>query len=511
MTALNKFKEEKELAHYMIVGVERTGTKGTRRGSDLSNVPRHLIQTKNLYGSTYQEVICPRYDAPVSIIDVDKIKNGQVNIIKISINDVDKFKEQYGLAHAPKKLDNYGSTNIPDNQPMIIINKIDDIGYQCVDVTGKVINLRNADVLRYANTWGIANAKVYEKLGYSNNTLVISGIGWIIPTISIEQLKNSANNTVKTPNKLSEKSRTNEQRLEIYRKKLQLLGTDSRMFEIDFNTLTLTKCKPGKYDRLTLPPVKVIGWDAFRDVSAEELVIPNSVENIGKDAFSDSDITTLIMQANIQKLGGNSLHFNRLKHLMVGENVQSELSIKGVQSRSLEDVEVDEHNKWFISEDGIAYTKGLTRLINYPSNHSQAVYNMPNTVCGTLDTHTFSRTANLKRIAVSDGIKRIEPEAFWCGDKLEEIILGTGLQEIQPRAIVISSVLKQIRVYSNVELQANKHYVQDNVYYTYDGEQISKVNVIYVSKKPQKIIESEQKAEEIIKELFSYMNWKWEA
>ena len=134
----------------------------------------------------------------LSIVDnkraryVDVVKDKLIELIKQGMKienlklDGDRIKGTQGcLLRYGDIYDNSVFANNDANkdklQPIIITAKLENQGCQCVDIIGRVLNLRNIDVWNYAQTVGVANAKVYKR----GNSISIVGINWTIPVISI--------------------------------------------------------------------------------------------------------------------------------------------------------------------------------------------------------------------------------------------------------------------------------------------------------------------------------------
>lgn len=437
------------MARYVLIGLERSDEYTLRNKADESNVPAHLLikEPYDFCGEIRYVYRKRRYDQrhdTISIADIESISNNRVRVVKLPLNKLMDFEQQYNVkVFCPNNMDKYGSTNVQGNQPMIIISKIGNIGCQCVDVQGNIINLRNSDVLKYANTWGIANAKVYEKMNLKSDSLIISGIGWTIPTISVEQAKDTPNRKV-----------NRDKAADTYVAKASLVG--AKDFEIDTVTSTLVRCNTRKFDKLTIPPVKVIGYDAFDRIEANEIIIPETVKVIGARAFDCVKAITLTFKGSVDKVAKDAFKFSSLKVVNLGMQDSDDIGLKDGEFKNifiqddLEEISVSQDNKNYTSKDGILYSKDMRRLIAYPRSHKNLEYIMPSTV---EETCGFLYVKNIKRLVLSDKLEYLDTNTSIhdCED-LEIIELGKSFKEIRNYAIEYNKNLRKIIKRSNVKI-----------------------------------------------------------
>lgn len=494
-------------ARYMLIGVERSSSKDLRRGTDTSRIPRHLLidnispaDRRQLSGWGSGILDHNEYRDTISIADLKSISCKQAKVLRIPSKSLNDFEQQYNVEPHSKNLDKYGSTNISSPQPMVILKKIGNIGCQCMDVNGQILNVSNADILRYANTFGIANAKVYEKIGLNSDSLVISGIGWNIPTITMEEANQIKNKVNTAP------QRTNEQKLDLYIKKANLLGIDALPYEIDLDTSTIVKCKPGTYKKLILPPVKTIGWDAFKGVNAEEIVIPQTVESIGPRAFDECNVTKLTVLGHINKIGKAAFSpYTIIRTLYLGDNYNGNNLLTRMRVCQIRYIEVSSNNNLYEVKDNVLYTKGLKELLLYPRLYNQEVYTIPNTVSGNLESATFYKVNALKKLELSDNITGLEKNSIVDCPNLISITFGRRLSSIENGAMKNLEGLKRITVQSNIIVDTRKHIIRTEYGDVIDEE--AKVGIIYSGVVPKEVSDSISEADKIIDDYCRKQGW----
>lgn len=168
-----------------------------------------------------------------------------------------------------------------------------------------------------------------------------------------------------------------EKRLHNYIAKAKLLGADQ--FEIDLKTSKLIMCNKKKWDTLVIPPVKCIRHNAFEEVKAKHIIIPDTVEFIEDCAFADATTNELTILGNTKiryKLG-----FKKLSRLNIGKNQEYIDALYDAQTiETLNYINVETDNNYYKSINGIAYTKDMKQIITYPRAHKDKVYTMPNEV-----------------------------------------------------------------------------------------------------------------------------------
>lgn len=85
-----------------------------------------------------------------------------------------------------------GSSN--QRQPLVVLARIGDKGYRYINIEGKIGNVRSSDLIKYANTVGLANAKVVNKDGKE----FIAGLNFNIPVIEQTSTQENSNNKGET-------------------------------------------------------------------------------------------------------------------------------------------------------------------------------------------------------------------------------------------------------------------------------------------------------------------------
>ncbi|MDE5569197.1 MAG: leucine-rich repeat protein [Ruminococcus sp.] len=188
--------------------------------------------------------------------------------------------------------------------------------------------------------------------------------------------------------------------------------------------------------------VQKIGCDAFNGCSAiEEITVPDNVSTIGGGCFiSCTSLKAVKLSENITSIDGDTFYnCTNLKSLTIPakvENIYTGYSPPGsggaYQSAfygcsSLEEINVDENNENYTSENGILFSKNKDTLFLFPSQKTDREYTVP------------------------EGVKRIGCAAFLNCKNLESIHLPDSLEELADHYVFWNcSSLTSIKIPKNV-------------------------------------------------------------
>ncbi len=215
--------------------------------------------------------------------------------------------------------------------------------------------------------------------------------------------------------------------------------------------------------------VKKIGDYAFNgpigsfENSLTEIELPSSLEEIGDYAFSTNGFSKVFVPKNVVKIGEGAFEYNtsrievefeegsklkslcddcfmrcsRLEKIELPEGLSeigsgafencneinkiylpASVSIIGASSfklmDSLESIEVDPNNPFYVSIDGNLYNKTKTKLIRYCYGSNKTTFALPSSVktIGDSAFNVFNSYTNLTTVTLNEGLTYIEKEAF---------------------------------------------------------------------------------------------------
>lgn len=162
-----------------------------------------------------------------------------------------------------------------------------------------------------------------------------------------------------------------------------------------------------------------IGGVAFSDNrTIKEVIIPEGVEYIQGYAFFGSGVEDITLPSTIKEIEGSALSDCLIKTINLGAEVQA-LNSSFNYCRYLEEINVDEDNEYYSSEEGILFNKDKSTLISYPINKKGESYNIKE---GTeyINKAAFKECKNLKSLKINKELKVIGPVAV-SGTNLEKI------------------------------------------------------------------------------------------
>lgn len=197
----------------------------------------------------------------------------------------------------------------------------------------------------------------------------------------------------------------------------------------DKRSNTLLKCpNANEFDngKLVIPDgTKVIdlAFDSCNKLT--EVYIPDSVETMKRGAF---------------------FHCERLKKVYIGNGCSS-IDLFDY-CPNIESIEIDKDNPYFISLDGVVFSKDMKRLIYFPRNKSIASYTVPVGV-EDIGEEAFKECNNIHEIILPHTVKTISYSAFEACKNLECINIPDDIESIGECAFAFCENLQEIEIPKN--------------------------------------------------------------
>ena len=110
---------------------------------------------------------------------------------------------------------------------------------------------------------------------------------------------------------------------------------------------------------------------------------------------------------------------------------------------SLKNIDIDEKNKNYLSENGIIFDKEKRVIIAYPAGKTEKSYNIPNTVTSIGDG-AFSGCASLTSITIPDSVTSIGDSAFSGCTSLTSITIPKNVSSIGNYAFYYCNLLVDV-------------------------------------------------------------------
>lgn len=97
----------------------------------------------------------------------------------------------------------------------------------------------------------------------------------------------------------------------------------------------------------------------------------------------------------------------------------------------LQSITVDADNANFTAVDGVLYNKNKTKLVKYPTQKSETLFTVPDTV-KTIETNAFSHVFNLTSITIPNGVAQIEYDTFVNCMNIDTLSIPASVWNIGP-------------------------------------------------------------------------------
>ncbi len=173
-----------------------------------------------------------------------------------------------------------------------------------------------------------------------------------------------------------------------------------------------------------------IGDCAFYNFTKlEEIEIPDSVTSIGINAFTNCGLTQIYLPKSIESID-----------IMPFVNCDR-------MARYI----VDEENLYFCnSEDGVLFSKDMSKLIAYPLAMGETSYTVPDTVV-EIQGYAFSREPSLEEVVFGENVITVGDECFFNCPNLESVIFNEKLEYIGGGAFQHCKKISEIELPSTIQ------------------------------------------------------------
>lgn len=187
----------------------------------------------------------------------------------------------------------------------------------------------------------------------------------------------------------------------------------------------------------------------FSSCRLRNITIPESVICIGEEAFSGCYFSSITIPRNLNSINEHAFMY----------------------ARQLSEINVDNNNPYFSSENGVMYNKDKTKLLIFPRNKNQnfvipssvatigkyaffgckdVINEIPETVI-SIEAHAFSCSA-ITKISIPESIISLKARTFDACEQLTEVLLPNSLENIEGWVFYGCKSLKNITIPSNVSV-----------------------------------------------------------
>ncbi len=171
----------------------------------------------------------------------------------------------------------------------------------------------------------------------------------------------------------------------------------------------------------------------FYSCGLSSISIPNNIVSIGEGAFEGCwNLTSVNIPDSVVSIGDyaflgyygeNGIRF------VLSPNV-SNIGIQALSSAS--SITVSSENPYFASENGVLFSKDMTKLIQYPPRATTRSYAIPSTVTEIAEV-AFMGAFNLQSVSMPDSVVSIGEAAFY-NSAITSIVIPQGVQKIPASA-----------------------------------------------------------------------------
>lgn len=195
--------------------------------------------------------------------------------------------------------------------------------------------------------------------------------------------------------------------------------------------------------------IKWKGKEASIDMNIDSKL--KLVTTIEKRAFRDNRTATSVAIGNaVTTIGRES--FNRCNAL-TSVSIPKSVTTIGVdafaETNSLKSINVATENATFLSENGVLYSKGKDKIIQYPIGKTLNAFSVPDGV-KSIEESCFSNS-KLSSVELPSTLTSIGANAFYGCRSLSSINLPAGLQYIYPYAFTSCARLQTVKIPSNIK------------------------------------------------------------
>lgn len=187
--------------------------------------------------------------------------------------------------------------------------------------------------------------------------------------------------------------------------------------------------------------------------SLKTINIPSSIETIGEQAFQHCGVlkTTGLETgtSNLTSIGTEAFSSTMIKSISIPSTCTDINKNAFTRCSKLQEINVDEENSKYSSEDGILYDKNKETLYVYPAAKTGSSYTTPDSL-KTIGAYAFEKNQRLRDVTITDGVKTIERSAFQ-GAGVETVTMSDSVTSLGELAFYNSKSLSEIKLSNSLE------------------------------------------------------------
>lgn len=196
--------------------------------------------------------------------------------------------------------------------------------------------------------------------------------------------------------------------------------------------------------------IKSIGNYCFYDLEyLENITLTNDITIIGSEAFSGcKNLKTINLPTSLETISYHAFSGTGISYIYLPEKV-STIGKGSFSNIKMQCIAVSNTNPYFVSCDGVLYSKDKSDLYCYPANKIDTYYAIPKGTTKII-SYAFEYSRHLQSIKFSENIDVISQRAFKSTQNLKSIFISKKLSKIEESAFVFSNITKTgLNVYYN--------------------------------------------------------------
>ena len=177
---------------------------------------------------------------------------------------------------------------------------------------------------------------------------------------------------------------------------------------------------------------KVIFTTAFEKCELlTKVSVPENVTSICTMAFSlKNKVSEVTLPSSVKYIDDYAfMEATNIRSITLPNNIEYIKEKALIECNQLEEINVDKENKNYESEEGVLYSKGQTRIVNYPMAKKEKEFKVKDSV-EEIANFAFSKNKYLKEIKLNNNLKRIGQFSFENSKSLQTINFNKELKEI---------------------------------------------------------------------------------